>query len=293
MASLEMTAGDVARACDAVIPVPTDIPERPAAGQWKAPSSWPAAAVNWPARRLIIGKVTPQAPQSLFTVPARASSEIGAAGLCAVIFDWGGVLTPPIAGLVRAWAAADMIDWESYVTAVGPWLAAAYDCDGDPNPVHRLERGECTAAEFERLLAAKLIRTDGLPVVAEGILARMLGIGEEPVALMYDLIRQLRDRGLKTALLSNSWGVAGYPRGDFPALFDAVVISGEVGMRKPESRIFRHTVGLLGVGPQECVFVDDIAANIAAAEALGMTGIHHDDPAVTARRLAELFPART
>jgi putative hydrolase of the HAD superfamily len=214
------------------------------------------------------------------------------AGLCAVIFDWGGVLTPPIAELVRAWAEADMIDWDSYVTAVGPWLAAAYDPDEAGGPVHQLERGETTAAEFELLLAARLMRTDGLPVVAEGILARMLGISGEPVTLMYDLIRELRGRGLKTALLSNSWDVTGYPREDFPALFDAVVISGEVGMRKPESRIFRHTVALLGVEPGECVFVDDIAANIAAAEALGMTGIHHNDPAVTAERIAQLFPAR-
>ena len=225
-------------------------------------------------------------------MPARPSTEMMPAGLCAVIFDWGGVLTPPIAALVRAWAEADMIDWDSYVTAVGPWLAAAYDPDGAPNPVHQLERGETTAAEFELLLAAKLMRTDGLPVVAEGILARMLGISGEPVTLMYDLIRELRGRGLKTALLSNSWDITGYPREDFPALFDAVVISGEVGMRKPESRIFQHTVALLGVEPGECVFVDDIAANITAAEALGMTGIHHNDPAVTAERIARLFPAR-
>ncbi|HTU72184.1 MAG TPA: HAD family phosphatase [Trebonia sp.] len=236
--------------------------------------------------------MTSQTPPSACTMPAGPPGEREPAGLCAVIFDWGGVLTPPIAGLVRAWAAADMIDWDSYVTAVGPWLAAAYDREGAPNPVHLLERGECTAAEFERQLAARLMRTDGLPVVAEGILARMLPIGGEPVTLMYDLIRQLRARGLKTALLSNSWGLAGYPREDFPALFDAVVISGEVGMRKPESRIFTHTVGLLGVQARDCVFVDDIAANIAAAEALGMTGIHHNDPAVTAERLAQLFPAR-
>jgi putative hydrolase of the HAD superfamily len=212
--------------------------------------------------------------------------------LRAVIFDWGGVLTPPIPGLVRAWADADMIDWDSYLTAVGPWLAAAYQPDGAPNPVHALERGECTDADFECLLAARLMRTDGLPVVAEGLLTRMLGVGGEPVAAMYELIRALRERGLKTALLSNSWGVTGYRREDFPALFDAVVISGEIGMRKPESRIFQHTVELLGVQPGECVFVDDIAANITAAEALCMTGIHHNDPAVTAQRLAELFPTR-
>jgi putative hydrolase of the HAD superfamily len=225
-------------------------------------------------------------------MPPLRPGDLEPAGLCAVIFDWGGVLTPPITGLVRAWAQADMIDWDSYLAAVGPWLAAAYADDGASNPVHALERGECTAAEFEALLASKLMRTDGLPVVADGILARMLGLDPQPVAVMYDIIRELRGRGLKTALLSNSWGVSGYPREDFPALFDTVVISGEVGMRKPESRIFRHTVGLLGVEPGECVFVDDIAANIVAAEALGMTGIHHSDPAITVQRLAELLPAR-
>jgi putative hydrolase of the HAD superfamily len=236
--------------------------------------------------------VTAQTPESLFAMPPRPPGQLVPAALCAVIFDWGGVLTPPIPGLVRAWARADMIDWDCYTATVGPWLAAAYADDGAPNPVHQLERGECTAAEFERLLASKLMRTDGLPVVAEGILARMLGADLQPVAVMYDLIRELRARGLKTALLSNSWGVTGYPREDFPALFDAVVISAEVGMRKPESRIFRHTAGLLGVEPGDCVFVDDIAANIAAAEALGMTGIHHNDPAVTAGHLAQMFPTR-
>src|SRR5215472_17407391 len=81
-----------------------------------------------------------------------------AVGLRAVITDWGGVLTPPITQLVRAWAMADQIDWESYVTAVGPWLKAAYEPDSAPNPVHELERGECTVAEFEALLAERLVR---------------------------------------------------------------------------------------------------------------------------------------
>jgi putative hydrolase of the HAD superfamily len=209
--------------------------------------------------------------------------------LRAVIFDWGGVLTPPIATLVRAWAEADGIDWDVYVAAIGPWLAAAYEADGEDNPVHALERGECTVAEFERLLAERLVRIDGGPVIAEGMLTRMMAAGEQPVAQMYDLIRGLRLRGLRTGLLSNSWGDSGYPRADFPSLFDVVVISHEVGMRKPEPRIFQHAAGLLDVSPDECVFVDDIAANITAAEAAGMTGIHHAGPEATAARLADLL----
>jgi putative hydrolase of the HAD superfamily len=209
--------------------------------------------------------------------------------LRAVIFDWGGVLTPPISQMVRAWATADQIDWDSYIAAVGPWLTAAYETDAEQNPVHQLERGECTTAEFERLLGERLVRVDGGPVSAEGMLARMLPASEQPIAAMYDIIYDLRRRGLRTGLLSNSWGNDGYPRADFPGLFDAVVISGEVGMRKPEARIFLHAAELLGLPPEQCVFVDDIKANITAAEALGMTGIHHQDPVDTGGRLAALL----
>ena len=71
--------------------------------------------------------------------------------------------------------------------------------------------------------------------------------------------------------------------------FSYADISAEVGMRKPEERIFRHAAGLLGLDPAECVFIDDIEANVQAAEALGMTGVLHTDAAATAGRLAELL----
>jgi len=67
------------------------------------------------------------------------------------------------------------------------------------------------------------------------------------------------------------------------------VISGEVGMRKPEERIFLHAAGLLGLDPAECVFIDDIQVNVTAAEAIGMTAILHHDPAATLTRLGELL----
>jgi hypothetical protein len=122
---------------------------------------------------------------------------IGAvAQLSAVVIDWGGVLTQPITDTVRTWIAADQIDWERYVAVVGPWLADAYAADGTGgvNPVHALERGECTVTEFERLLAGLLIRTDGGPVLADGLLTRMLCAGQ-PVPAMYQLIRELRGKG--------------------------------------------------------------------------------------------------
>ena len=217
-----------------------------------------------------------------------------------VITDWGGVLTTPIVTTVRAWLQAEGIDWASYTAVMRPWIAQAYDReggpdlvhalehDGGPNPVHALERGECSGTDFERLLAARLVRTDGGAVVAEGLLRRMFA-ASVPVPGMYDTIRALRSAGFSTSLLSNSWGCDEYPRADFPGLFDTVVLSGEVGMRKPEEQIFLHAAETLGLAPQECVFIDDIEANVAAAVACGMTGVHHTETAATAAALQDLL----
>jgi putative hydrolase of the HAD superfamily len=156
------------------------------------------------------------------------------------------------------------------------------------NPVHALERGECSGAEFERMLAAELLRVDGGAVVAEGLLRRMFA-ASVPDHAMYDTIRALRGAGFSTALLSNSWGCDEYPRADFPDLFDTVVISGEVGMRKPEEGIFLYAAQTLGLTPQECVFIDDIQVNVSAATACGMTGVLHTEAAATAAALQDLL----
>jgi putative hydrolase of the HAD superfamily len=205
-----------------------------------------------------------------------------------VITDWGGVLTTSILSTVRAWIEADGIDWDSYRTVMRSWVVGAYNASGDPNPVHLLERGECSAAEFEQILAAQLVRIDGGVVAAEGLLRRMFAASALDPA-MYELIRALRDAGLRTALLSNSWGGDEYPRADFPALFDTVVISGECGMRKPEEGIFLHTAAILGLEPRQCVFIDDLEANVVAAEACGMVGVHHTEAAQTAAALRDLL----
>ncbi len=205
-----------------------------------------------------------------------------------VITDWGGVLTTPILTTVRAWIQADGIDWNSYRTVMRAWVTDAYGPGSIRNPVHALERGEYTGPEFEQILAAHLSRLDGGTVTADGLLQRMF-VASARVPAMYDLIRALRAAGLRTALLSNSWGCDEYPRADFPGLFDAVVISGECGMRKPEEAIFLHTAKGLGLEPRECVFIDDIEANVAAAVACGMAGVHHTDAAQTAAALQDLL----
>jgi putative hydrolase of the HAD superfamily len=209
-------------------------------------------------------------------------------GFRAVITDWGGVLTTPILTTVQAWIEADGIDWDSYAAVMRSWVSQAYGSGGEVNPIHALERGECTSAYFEQALAGQLLRVDGEAVVADGLLRRMFA-ASVPVPEMYDAIRALRAAGLRTALLSNSWGCDEYPRADFAGLFDIVVLSGEVGMRKPEEAIFRHATRELGLDPAECVFIDDIAQNVAAATACGMTGVLHTDTAATAAALQDLL----
>jgi putative hydrolase of the HAD superfamily len=204
-----------------------------------------------------------------------------------VITDWGGVLTSPLNDSINAWVAAEGLDVQRYREVMKAWVLEAYDGTGT-NPIHGLEDGSLDPAEFERMLAAELCLADGGPVAAEGLLHRMF-LGFEPVEPMYDALRDLRGRGVKLGLLSNSWG-NNYPRELWAELFDTTVISAEVGLRKPNEAIFRHALGLIGLAAEECVFIDDIDHNVRAAEALGMIGLHHTDPVLTINRLAELCP---
>lgn len=196
-------------------------------------------------------------------------------------------MTNPISETVSAWLEADGIDRTSYVTVMREWVRQAYAGGQDRNPIHALERGECSNAEFELELASRLVLEDGGPVAGPGLLARMFA-GSALDEAMLDLFRRLHASGVPTGLLSNSWG-GDYPREMFPDMFDAVVISSEVGMRKPEPQIFLHVAGLLGLSPQECVFIDDIDANITAAERVGFTGVLHRQADATGELLADLL----
>jgi len=197
-------------------------------------------------------------------------------------------MTGPIRDMVRVWLDDENIDYQHYAAVMRPWVLEGYDPPGDGNPIHRLERGESTPEEFERLLAARIVCRDGSQVPADGLLGRMFA-GTTYCDPMHAALLAVREAGLRTGLLSNSWGTDDYPREKFPGLFDSVVISAEVGMRKPEERIFRHAVGLLGLTPEECVFIDDLEVNVAAAEAFGMTALLHTDPAATVARLGEIL----
>ncbi|MFB4282728.1 MULTISPECIES: HAD family hydrolase [unclassified Nonomuraea] len=207
-----------------------------------------------------------------------------------VLIDWGGVLTTSLSDSIARWIVADRIDRDRYYTVMRELIDHAYSGGDGESLIHALERGEIDGSSFERDLASRLLTLDGVPPVAEGLLERMFA-GFERVDAMYDMLRDVRQSGLKTCLLSNSWSNT-YPRDDWEELFDAVVISGEVGMRKPEPRIFHHALGQIGLAGEECVFVDDIEANIVAAQALGIAGIHHRDADTTIAELETLLRLR-
>jgi epoxide hydrolase-like predicted phosphatase len=211
-------------------------------------------------------------------------SEHGAASPRALVVDYGGVLTGPLDEAMRAWCEGDGIDNDHFRTLMATWLR---DTDPGANPAYRLERGEITGPEFERLLAGELRSNDGRPLTADGMLRRMFD-GFQAAPAMVDVVRRVRAAGHPTALLSNSWGLD-YDRTDWDRLFDVTVISGEVGLRKPEPEIYLLTAERLGVAPADCVFVDDLGPNVRAAEQVGMTGIRHVDAAQTVAELAAHF----
>jgi putative hydrolase of the HAD superfamily len=202
-----------------------------------------------------------------------------------LIVDWGGVLTMPIHSAISSWLKVTGVDRDHYGAVVRRWVEPP---PGEVSPVHRLERGEIAVEEFENLLSVALAQ-EGSPVEAEGLIGQMfadLAIYEDS---MTSLVTRAHASGVRTALLSNSWGNE-YDRSDWHEMFDAVVISGEVGMRKPEREIFELALDRLGLPAGECVFVDDVAPNIAAAAEAGLVGIVHRTFEETARELEALFP---
>jgi epoxide hydrolase-like predicted phosphatase len=201
-----------------------------------------------------------------------------------LIVDWGGVLTTALADTMAAFCAADGIDYAQFVGVMREWFA---DHATQGSPAHALERGEVSNDDFERVLAGRLTTTDGRPVQASGLLQRMFaGFDHDPG--MAGIVRRARLAGIRTALCSNSWGNE-YPREGWDELFDAVVISGEVGMRKPERRIYAHTAAAIGLPPAQCVFVDDLAVNVRGAVDAGMVGIRHVSAEQTGAELEALF----
>lgn len=202
----------------------------------------------------------------------------------ALLVDYFGVLTTSLDDVVRAWIAADNLDPEKCAAYFGRLAhRSSFETDG---PIHGLEIGTWTPADFEVAVAAEMV-AEGLVVEPAGLLDRMFG-GFRVVPEMVDLVAKVRAAGVRTALVTNSFGIP-YPREDWPRLFDATVVSHEVGLRKPDPAIYELALKRLGVAADAVVFVDDMQPNIEAAAAMGMATVLHVDHETTATALKELL----
>jgi putative hydrolase of the HAD superfamily len=146
-----------------------------------------------------------------------------------------------------------------------------------------LETGRLTEEEFESKFAAVLDieRSDGL--------IDRLFAGMRPDQTMLDAVRAAKRAGVRTGLISNSWGHGRYDRALFPELFDGVVISGDVGLRKPDPRIYELGAEAVDLPPSACVFVDDLPGNLKPARELGMATVRHVRAEQTISELEDLL----
>lgn len=126
-----------------------------------------------------------------------------------------------------------------------------------------------------------------------GLVCDYAGVLTDPDAdELYAALDSLRDKGIRTALLSNAPGGSASAKARLAAYFDAVVFSGEVGVAKPDAEIYRIAADRLGLSAGSCVFIDDSARNVAGAVTSGMVGIRHTSVAETLVELSALFPVR-
>jgi len=193
----------------------------------------------------------------------------------AVLLDWGGVMTGDLFGSFRAFCATEGLDPDA--------LATLFRHDRDARTLLiDFECGRLDEPDFEPKLAA------ALGVADHELLIDRLFAASELDRAMVEGVRALHERGVRTALVSNSWGTRRYPRELLAELFDGIVISGEEGFRKPDPRMYELGAQRAGAAPQECVFVDDLSFNLDPARELGMAVVHHTDAQATLAELERL-----
>ncbi len=200
-----------------------------------------------------------------------------------LLVDYGGVLTTPLQDAMVRFSQETGIELQDLVRAA----LGAY-ADVEDELVVAFETGRISEEEFSEAFARRLSDITGAAIESEGLVRRIFA-GLELEEAMVSGIETARAAGVKTGMLSNSWGMSLYPKELLRRLFDAVVVSGEVGMRKPDPAIYELMTQRLGVDSTACVFVDDFPGHIEAAARAGMTTVLHRSPAETIAELERLF----
>ena len=192
-----------------------------------------------------------------------------------LLIDWGGVLTTNLFASFHAYCLRVELDPEV--------LAGRFRKDPEARELLiALEKGEIDEPAFERSFA-KL-----LGVAPEGLIDGLF-TDVAPDVAMLDAVRRAHAAGIRTGLVSNSWGVHRYPHELFEELFDGIVISGELGIRKPSRRMYELGAERAGVDAAACVYVDDLPFNLEPAAQLGMATVHHTSAETTIPELERLL----
>jgi putative hydrolase of the HAD superfamily len=188
----------------------------------------------------------------------------------AVVCDFGGVLTTPLEGSFQAFADVSGIPLEAIAAA----LEALEKRDG-VHPLHELECGRVSEASFMAAVAAQIAETLGREVAMHDFTERYFA-GLRPNVPMIELMSSLRGEGYRMALLTNNvreWEPYWRALAPVEEIFEHVVDSAFVGMRKPDREIYDLAVARLDVAPEACLFVDDLERNCVAAREIGMSTV--------------------
>ena len=192
-----------------------------------------------------------------------------------LLVDWGGVLTSDLFSSFGAFCRLEGLEPDA-VQRVFREDASCRDL------LIAFETGALPEEDFEVQFAPYL------GVGASGLIDRLFA-GSVPDEPMLGAVRRARAARIHTGLVSNSWGTRRYPRELLAELFDGVVISGEVGIRKPSPEIYRLGAERIGLEPAACVFVDDLPFNLTPAAELGMATVHHRSAKDTIDELERLL----
>jgi epoxide hydrolase-like predicted phosphatase len=192
-----------------------------------------------------------------------------------LLVDWGGVLTTDLFASFAAFCESEGLE-QAKVRDLFRHDEAARDL------LIEFECGRLDEREFEQRFAPMLGVGD------DGLVERMFA-GSVADDAMLGAVKAAREAGIRTGLISNSWGVDRYPQELMDELFDGVVISGVVGIRKPAPEIYAMGAQAVGLAPDECVFVDDLGFNLKPARELGMATVLHTDATQTIVQLEELL----
>ncbi len=196
-----------------------------------------------------------------------------------LLVDFGGVLTTNVFDSFKAFCEAEGLDPDAVKRLFREDPVALAE-------LRRLERGELTEDDFSARFGPMLGLSD-----TEALVDRLFA-GMEADEPMIEAVKAAKRSGVRTGLISNSWGSGRYDRDAFPEMFDGVVISGEVGLHKPDPEIFLMGAERIGVPPEQCVFVDDLRENCDGAAAVGMTPILHRGADTTLPELERLLGLR-